>query len=263
MKVLVTGASGGIGEAVVNYLTGKNIEVIACDLVKKQFDSPLVSFYELDVCNQASIDNLRLNLENKRITLDAIVNIAGMFLIDSFIEVNNEQLKRLFDVNLMGVIAVNKTLFPLLNKNGRIVITTSDVATLDPMPFNGIYNVSKTALDSYSQALRQELNLLGIKVITIRPGAFNTTLSQGSLTKTKELSDKTVLYKKQSKRFYSLVKGFMGKPKDPKKLAPTYYKALTKKRPKLCYRKNANILLALLNVLPKRLQCFIIKLILK
>ena len=263
MKVLVTGASGGIGEAVVNYLTSKNIEVIACDLFKKEFNNPLITFFELDVCNQLSIDALFNNLKSNNVSLDAIVNIAGMFLIDSFIEANDDKLKRLFDVNLMGVISVNKTLFPLLNKNGRILITTSDVATLDPMPFNGIYNVSKTALDSYSQALRQELNLLGIKVITIRPGAFNTTLSQGSLTKTKELSDKTLLYKKQSERFYSLVKGFMGKPKDPKKLAPTYYKALTKKHPRLCYRKNANILLALLNILPKRLQCFIIKLILK
>ena len=69
---------------------------------------------------------------------------------------------------------------------------TSEVASLDPMPFNGLYNVSKTALDSYSQALRQELNLLGQVVITIKPGSIETPLSEGSLVDTKNLAENTI-----------------------------------------------------------------------
>ena len=61
-----------------------------------------------------------------------------------------------FSNNFSYIIKFNK----LLKENGRIIITTSEVAPLAPMPFNGIYNVTKTALDSYSQALRQELNLI-------------------------------------------------------------------------------------------------------
>ena len=163
----------------------------------------------------------------------------------------------------MGAVLVNKTFHPLLKKDGRIIITTSEVAPLDPLPFNGIYSVSKSALDAYAQALRQELNLLGQKVITVRPGAFNTSLAQGSLVKTKELTDKTVLYKKQSVKFYGLVKMFMGTPSNPDKIAKIYYKAITKKRPKIIYKKHINPLLKLMNILPKRMQCFIVKSLLK
>ena len=105
--------------------------------------------------------------------------------------------------------------------------------------------------------------MLGYKVITIRPGAFKTDLSMGSLVKTKELMNKTVLYKKQSKKFYTLVSKFMGTPKAARKMSKTYYKALTKKKPKIVYKKNIKHMMSLLSLLPLSLQCFIIKLLLK
>ena len=111
--------------------------------------------------------------------------------------------------------------------------------------------------------MRQELNLLGKKVITIRPGAFNTNLSRGSLEATKKLVEETKLYNKQSSKFLKLVQTFMGKPKDPKVLAKFVYKISNKKNPKYIYTKNRNLGLFLLNILPKKLQCFIIKQLLK
>lgn len=263
MNVLVSGASNGIGFAVATYLANKGITVYACDIIEKKFESNNIIFNKLDVTDIDAIKDLHNKLKNDNVVLDSIINIAGVFLIDSFIEVNDAELKKIFDVNLFGTINLNKYLYPLLSRNGRIIITTSEVAPLDPMPFNGIYNVTKTALDSYAQALRQELNLNGQKVVTIRPGAFNTALSMGALVKTEELTNKTQLYKKQSVKFYNLVKMFMGKPWPPEKLAKTYYKALIKRKPKVIYRKHTNLGLKLLNVLPKRMQCGIIKLILK
>ena len=263
MKVLVTGATGGIGKCVTEYLASQGVHVYACDIVESDFAYKNVEFIKMDVQDESSIREVFELLSSKGVTLDAIVNVAGIFMIDSFIEAPSNKLKQIFDVNLLGAIQVNKILFPLLKPAGRIIITTSDVAPLDPMPFNGIYNVTKTALDAYAQALRQELNLLSYKVITIRPGAFDTPLSRASLDKTAILAENTVLYKEQSVKFYNLVKSFMGKPSNPKKLAKTYYKALTKKRPKIIYRKHPNMLLRLLNALPKKLQCAIIKTLLK
>ena len=179
MNVLITGASGGIGFAVAKYLAGKGIHVYACDIAGRDFGDDNITFIRMDVSDEKDIEKVFRLLSEKEVTLDAIVNIAGIFAIDSFIEVENDLLRRIFDVNTLGTMYVNKIMYPLLKKDGRIVITTSEVAPLDPMPYNGIYNVSKTALDSYSQSLRQELNLLGQKVITVRPGAFNTSLAQG------------------------------------------------------------------------------------
>ena len=262
MKVLVTGGANGIGFAVINYLAERGITVYACDIKEKIFDSPLIKFFNVDVSDENSVQSLYQKLKEQGVLFDAIINVAGVFLINSFTEVSEQQLNRLFEVNFFGTLRVNRILYPLLKKNGRIVITTSEVACLDQMPFNGIYGVSKAALDSYSQALRQELNVLGQKVITVRPGAFNTGLSNGALVKTKELSENTQLYKGQSARFYGLVKTFMGNPKPPEKIAKCYYKAVSKKIPRLIYTKHKNLLLVLMNLLPKRLQCAIVKLML-
>ena len=261
MNVLLSGGSSGIGNAVLKYFKEKGINVYSLDI--KDLDEDNVISYKVDLTDVNELIRIKEEFKKENIRFDAIVNVAGKFIIDSFIEVSDEELKRLIDVNLMACINLNKIFFELLNEKGRIIITSSEVSTLDPLPFNGIYSVSKCALDAYSQALRQELNLLNYKVITIRPGAFNTNLSRSSLVQTRELMDKTKLYSKQSHKFYNLVKKFMGKPSDPKKICNIYYKALTKKRPKLVYKKHINKLLVLLSVLPKRMQLFIIKRLLK
>ena len=258
MNVLLTGGSCGIGRAVREYLTNRGVTVYSIDIKDGGEDS-----FVADVSDTESLVSVREELERRGVELDAIINIAGIFLIDSFIEVGEKELKRIFDVNFMGNVNVNRVFFGLLKKKGRIVITTSEVATLDPMPFNGIYNVSKTALDSYSQALRQELNLLGYKVITVRPGAFDTQLSRGSLKGTEELMRKTELYREQSGKFYDLVKRFMGKPASVERICRVYHRAISARSPRLVYKKHINPLLKLLNILPKRLQCFIIKSIIK
>ena len=183
--------------------------------------------------------------------------------MSSLVEDDFANIKKVIDVNLLGTMLVNNVFHSLLKKEGRVIIVTSEVASLDPLPFNGLYSVSKTALDSYSQALRQELNLLNQKVITIRPGAIETPLSQNSLVDTESLAAKTVLYKKQAHKFLGITKKFMGTPLKPFKVAKLIYKATTKKRVKLAYNIHRNIGLVLLGILPKRLQCFIIKTILK
>ena len=113
-----------------------------------------------------------------------------------------------------------RAMHPYLAKDGRIIIITSEVAGFDPMPFNGLYSMSKTALESYAQALRQELNLIGQRVITIRPGAVKTPLADGSIKATKALAERTKLYQKGAKRFSFIASKFMGTPIEPKKLAP-------------------------------------------
>ena len=263
MNILITGASSGIGFAVANALADKGANVFVCDRVAKDFGRENVQSFQADVTQEEELFAVKERLAQKGVELDCIVNVAGIFMIDSLLEADRDAVENLFRVNLFGVMNVNRVFYPLLKKDGRIVITTSDVAPLDPMPFNGIYNVTKTALDCYAQSLRQELNLLGQKVVTIRPGAFDTGLSRGSLEKTAELMEKTRLYKAQSVKFYKLVKTFMGKPQKAEKIAKIYCKACFKKRPKLIYRKHSNLLLRIMDLLPKRLQCFIIKCLLR
>ena len=78
---------------------------------------------------------------------------------------------RIFNINLFGIYRVNKAFVPLLSPASRIVIVSSELAPLNPLPFNGIYTVTKAAVEKYAYSLRMELQLLGHSVSVIRlPG---------------------------------------------------------------------------------------------
>lgn len=262
MNVLITGIASGIGKATAKLFLENNHIVYGIDINKVENKNNLFSFV-CDITNEEQLLKVKEQLEKEGIKFDAIINIAGIHKMSSLVEDEYSKMKSVIDINLLGTMLVNKTFHSLLKEKGRILITTSEVAPLDPMPFNGLYNVSKTALDCYAQALRQELNLINQKVITIRPGAIKTPLADSSLEGTKILADSTKLYEKQSHKFYNIVKKFMGVPIEPIKIGKVIYKASITKHPKLIYKKHKNIGLALLNILPKRLQCSIIKTLLK
>lgn len=259
--VLITGVSSGIGEKTKEIFLTNGYFVIGLD-IKETNESNNFKFIKTNITNETDVLNVSNYLETNNIELEAVINIAGIHKMSSLVEDDFNNLKKVIDINLLGPMLINNKLHKYLKPKGKILIITSEVAGLDPLPFNGLYSVSKIALENYAQALRQELNLLNQKVITIMPGAIETPLQEGSLKATSDLSDKTVLYKNQSKKFLKITKKFMGKPLKAEKLARKIYKITIKKRNKLTYKIHRNLGLVLLNLLPKRLQCMIIKKIL-
>ena len=259
--VLITGVSSGIGEKTKDIFLANGYFVIGLD-IKETNETNNFKFIKTNITNESDVLNVSNYLVTNNIELDAVINIAGIHKMSSLVEDDFNNLKKVIDINLLGPMLINNKLHKYLKPKGKILIITSEVAGLDPLPFNGLYSVSKIALENYAQALRQELNLLNQKVITIMPGAIETPLQEGSLKATSDLSDKTVLYKNQSKKFLKITKKFMGKPLKAEKLARKIYKITIKKRNKLTYKIHRNLGLVLLNLLPKRLQCMIIKKIL-
>jgi short-subunit dehydrogenase len=152
---------------------------------------------------------------------------------------------------------------PLLNKGSKIILTTSELAPLDPLPFTGIYAITKSALDKYAYSLKMELQLLGVSVSVIRAGAVSTSMIGASTTALDKFCSNTKIYTCNAKRFKKIVDSVEAKSIDPEKIALKTYKILLKKNPKFIYNVNRNKLLLLLNALPKRLQFAIIKKVLK
>lgn len=262
LNILLTGAASGIGRATVERLIDLGHTVYAVDVKPIEPHGNLYSFVA-DITDGDSLSALSDSIRNSGVELDAIICAAGVHDMASLVEGDFERIERLTEINLIGTMRTVHSLHSLLRRGGRVVIVTSEVATYTPMPFNGLYNISKTALECYADALRQELNLLGQKVITIRPGAVQTPLAAGSATATERLAANTVLYKEEAKHFSGIVKKFTGTPMKPERLASLICRAVEKKRPGLSYAKHRNPGLVLLNLLPRRLQCFIIKLLLK
>ena len=258
--LFITGIASGIGRATAELFVAKGHRVFGIDLYPCEVLG--VESFVCDVTDEAAVTALAEELRSRGVVLDAIINVAGVHAMCSLVEGDYAKMKRLLEINLLGAMLVNKALHPLLAKEGRVVIVTSEVAPLDPMPFNGLYNVSKTALDCYAQALRQELNLLGQSVVTVRPGAIETPLARGSLDATERLAENTRLYERQAKHFLSITKRFMGIPMKPEALAGLIFRAATAKHPRLIYSKHRSVGLLLLGILPKRWQCAVIKMLL-
>lgn len=259
---IVTGAYGGMGYATVKKLVKGGFTVFALDKFVKTAEENVVPI-EVDVTDFNSIErvfNLISGITNE---ISLIIHFAGIYMLDSLVELSNSDAERIFKVNFFGAFYINKIFFPLLKRGSKIIITTSELAPLDPLPFTGVYAITKAALDKYAYSLRMELQLLGIDVSVLRAGAVSTGMLSVSTSALDMFCENTKIYKCNATRFRQIVNSVESKNIYPDKLATKVIKIARKKKPKFVYNINRNKLLLLLNFLPKRIQFSIIKKILK
>jgi hypothetical protein len=114
----------------------------------------------------------------------------------------------------------------MLQKGSRIIITSSELAPLDPLPFNGIYGITKSVLEKYAFSLRMETNLLGIPVSIIRPGAVNTGLLDASTKAISRFVENTKMYKCNAEKFGKIVDSVESRHIPPEKIADLVMDAL-------------------------------------
>ena len=261
-NVLVTGAYGGMGRATVRLLTKRGFHVYALDQRVEEAEENVTPI-AVDVTCEESVAAAFERVKSACEHLDAILHFAGIYLLDSLVEMSDASFRRILDVNLRGAFLVNKTFLPLLGQGSRILITTSELAPLDPLPFTGLYAVTKAALDKYAYSLRMELQLLGISVSVLRAGAVKTDMLGVSLTHLDRFCENTVLYSCNAARFKRIVNGVEAKHISPVKIAEKCARILEKRHPKFAYAINRNPLLLLLNILPKRMQLWAIRMVLR
>ena len=219
--VLLTGAAGGMGYAAAKRLAGEGCPVFALD-IREPEPIPGLTFIKTDLTDEASVLAAAARIEESGAKLDCIINMAGMYDLDSLVEMDEQALLRIFNVNLFSVFRVNKAFLPLLAEKGRIIITSSELAPLDPLPFTGVYAVTKAAVEKYAYSLRMELQLLGYSVILIRPGAVKTGLLDVSTKRLDDFCANTKLYSCNAERFRRIVdRGDRGahEPDPPRKAA--------------------------------------------
>jgi NAD(P)-dependent dehydrogenase (short-subunit alcohol dehydrogenase family) len=260
--VLITGAYGGMGYKTAKELASKGYTVFALDKKVNEAEKNILPL-ETDITDAESIKNAFEEVRAVTDELFAIVHFAGVYMLDSLIELADEAFDKIFKINVYGAFYVNKIFMPLMKRGSKILITTSELAPLDPLPFTGIYAVTKAALDKYAYSLRMELQLLGVSVSVLRAGAVSTGMLGVSTAALDAFCEKTTTYQCNAKRFKQIVEGVEAKNIPPEKIARKVRKILAKKKLRFAYAINRNKLLLLLNALPKGLQCFAIKKILK
>lgn len=260
--VLVTGSNGGMGKSTVQLLKKEGFFVFALDL-KKGIDEENIMNIECDVTNEDSIRCAYEKISKITDSLFGIIHFAGIYKMNSLVEIEKSDFEQIFKINVFGAYLINKIFVPLLNRNSRIIITTSELATLDPLPFTGLYGITKSTLDKYAFSLKMELQLLGIYVSVLRAGAVKTSMLGVSTNELDNFCNNTKLYSCNAGRFKKIVNNVETKNIDAYKLSKKIVKILNKKHPKFAYAINRNFLLKLLNLLPSKLQFWIIKKVLK
>jgi len=254
---MVTGAGGGLGHATVERLVANGWKVFAADinedLLRSSIHDPDVVPILIDVTDRESIRSAYDAVSSQTDRLDGVVNFAGIMGVGSLIDIPEERLARILDINVMGTYRVNKKFLPLVEvAKGRIVNISSETGWQSAAPFNGPYSMSKYAIEAYSTALRRELALLGIKVVTIQPGPFRTDMVAGIERAFTQAENETTKFGPVICALKGLASKQINSAHDPDILAQVVETALTAKRPKPVYSVKADRLRSTLEKLPLR-----------
>lgn len=251
--VLVTGAGGGLGSCLVRSLALCGETVFAADsdshALQRLAGVAGVVPLRMDVSSPVQVARARRQVERAADGLDGIACCAGIFAAAPLVEAGDEDLRRIFDVNLLGVFRVVREFFPLVRRRrGRIVCVGSD-STRCPMPFNGPYTISKSGLDAYAEVLRRELMFVAVPVSLVQPGAFRTALLEGVQAEMQRAARGTI-FPEQLGRVRGVLAREWGKGMRPERVARVVVRALHAPRPRARYRVGNDPLRAALGWLP-------------
>lgn len=253
--VFITGAASGLGAATAEVFAKEGWEVFAADLVAPAAAPHRIPI-TLDVTDSESCAAAARAVAAHTDGLGAVINFAGVLDLGPLMEVSEERLWRILDVNVVGTHRVNRAMLDLVRAGGgRIVNISSTEGRFRAGITSGPYAMSKHALEAYSDALRQEMQFLGIPVIVIEPGNFRTPMLQTIGARYAEMLNAAVA---SGSPFESLVAFTVRtaawqekRARDPNILARAVFNAVTSRRPKPRYLVDRGMSRRVIELLPR------------
>jgi 3-oxoacyl-[acyl-carrier protein] reductase len=177
--VIVTGGSGGIGNAIVNKLTDCYANVISVYNNNYPYEQSNVNI----VCVKANLrrskewDKLLAFALNKYGKIDVLINCAGVLEPGEFLSLQEDQFRKMIDINFTSVlIGIQKTITPMKNQGFGHIINIGSLGGIVPMPYSAVYSATKFALRGFTFSLTEELKGTGINISLITPGAVITKM---------------------------------------------------------------------------------------
>ncbi|CAG8909303.1 unnamed protein product [Penicillium egyptiacum] len=195
--IVVTGASSGIGKSTAKefartspknlklILTARRIDTlkeVAAEIAEEVGDGVKVLPVKLDVSNPDEVNNFVSSLPEEFKEIDVLVNNAGLVKgVAQAPEIAAEDIKVMFDTNVTGLINMTQAVLPIFKKRsegGRgDIINIGSIAGREPYAGGSIYCATKSAVRSFTDAMRKELIATRIRVIEIDPGQVETEFS--------------------------------------------------------------------------------------
>lgn len=202
--IVITGASSGLGEKIAYKAAEKGATPIllarrkdkliqTVEIINEKTDQNAY-WYELDVSNLEKVKEV-FNIINKKFTrIDILVNNAGYGVFDTFYEASLDEIKGMFDVNVLGLMACTKEVLPsMLGQNRGHIINIASQAGKLATPKSSAYSATKHAVLGFTNSLRMELVNTNISVSAVNPGPIETNFFN--------IADKSGNYAKNVKKF--------------------------------------------------------------
>lgn len=196
---IITGATSGIGEALIKHFSKDNIVFGGyrdeSKLEKLQeASSNIIPFY-IDYAKPETIKPAIEFIKSKTQKADTLINVAGCVVAGALENIEISELRRQFDVNVFGAVELSQGLVDILS-NGKI-INISSMASYGLFPFISPYCASKRALDILFNSYMME-NKHNIKVVSIKPGVIATPLWSKSIKENSKTIENSPLYQNES-----------------------------------------------------------------
>jgi short-subunit dehydrogenase len=190
-RILITGASQGIGRALAAAAAARGARVLAAarsePLLRELAEEARAAGGTLEtVVADVTIPEDRQRMVDAAVShfggLDVLVNNAGVGATGHFAECGPERLRRIMEVNFFGLTETTRACLPLLRRGNRpAIVNISSIAGKRAIPARSEYSASKFAVQGFSEALRAELAKDGIDVLVVCPGLTQTNFSQNML----------------------------------------------------------------------------------
>lgn len=173
-KVLITGATSGIGLAITKKLLkmGFNVFGVGRDFSKVDIIDENFTKIECDLIKYQNIEKMVGELQGEKI--DILINNAGIGYFGLHEEINSGKLHKLIALNLEAPIILTQLLLRELKKNKGIIINVSSITAIKSSPLGSAYSATKAGLLQFSKSLFDEVRKKGVKVVTILPDMTKT-----------------------------------------------------------------------------------------
>ena len=172
--VLITGASGGLGGVLAEYLIDRGMTVYGTmrDPDQRAGDA-LFPMLAMDATDSASVEGCVSEILRREGRIDVLINCINQMLIGSVEEQTVEEVSALYDTNVFGVLRVCQQVIPAMRREGRgTIVNMSSLGGLVPVPYMSAYTSAKFALEAMSEALYHEMKPHGIDVVIMQPVAM-------------------------------------------------------------------------------------------
>jgi len=244
---VVTGSSSGIGLMTTVELALNGYRVAATmrdlgrrgrleDAAQKAGVRERLDLRRLDITESDSLPDIVNAIVRDHGRIDVLVNNAG-FGTGGFVEdMSLAELRHQMETNFFGNVAMSKAVLPVMRaqRSGHIIQVTS-VAGRMAAPLLGAYAASKFALEGWSEALRIEVHSLGIRVVLVEPGDYDTDIWDRNVVIARQATDPSSPNRERSQRFVEFVQSRAAKRRDPREVARLIARVASDSNPKLRY----------------------------